>query len=82
LGAGLCIGVAEICYFYLFRGSGGREAVAANVAVPVIVSGTIAITLIASHFALQETLTWVQLIGTVLVVIGVVMISLGAPGPA
>jgi len=78
--AGLCIGVAEICYFYLFRGSDGREAVAASVAIPVIVSGTIAITLVVSHFVLQESLTSVQLIGTALVVLGVVMISFGAPG--
>ncbi len=36
-GAGLCIGLAEIGYFYLFRGVGGTGPVTASVAVPVIV---------------------------------------------
>ncbi len=79
-GAGLCIGVAEICYFYLFRGGEGREAAAANVAIPIIVSGTIAITLIVSYFLLREPLTPVQLGGTLMVIGGMALIALGASG--
>ncbi|HSS63998.1 MAG TPA: EamA family transporter [Gammaproteobacteria bacterium] len=79
-GAGLCIGVAEICYFYLFRGGEGREAAAANVAIPIIVSGTIAITLIASYFLFREPLTPLQLGGTLLVISGMILIALGATG--
>ncbi len=79
-GAGLCIGIAEICYFYLFRGGEGREAAAANVAIPIIVSGTIAITLIVSYFLLREPLTPVQLGGTLLVIGGMGLIALGASG--
>lgn len=79
-GAGLCIGVAEICYFYLFRGSEAREAAAANVAIPIIVSGTIAITLVVSYFLFREPLTPVQLGGTLLVVTGMALIAAGAGG--
>lgn len=77
-GAGLCIGVAEICYFYLFRGGAGREAASANVAIPIIVSGTIAITLLVSFFLLREPLTPVQLGGTGLVIAGMTLIAYGA----
>ncbi len=79
-GAGLCIGVAEICYFYLFRGGEGREAAAANVAIPIIVSGTIAITLIVSYFLFREPLTPVQLGGTMLVIAGMTLIAVGGAG--
>ncbi len=77
-GAGLCIGVAEIFYFYLFRGGEGREAAAANVAIPIIVSGTIAITLIVSYFLFREPLTPVQLGGMLLVIAGMTLIAVGA----
>ena len=77
--AGLCIGVAEICYFYVFRGGDGRDPVTANVAIPVVVSGTIVITLVASYFLLREPLTAVQLTGTVLVVLGIGLIAVGSP---
>ena len=77
--AGLCIGVAEICYFYVFRGGDGRDPVSANVAIPIVVSGTIALTLFASYFFLREPLTAVQLTGTALVVLGMVLIAVGAP---
>ena len=72
--AGLCIGLAEIGYFYLFRGVGGGGPVAAGVAVPVIVTGTVVLTMLFSYFALQEPLGALQLAGTALVVLGVVLI--------
>ncbi len=74
VGAGLCIGVAEIGYFYLFRGVGGTGPVAANVAVPVIVTGTVALTMLLSYFALKESLGAMQVAGTVVVMIGIAMI--------
>lgn len=79
-GAGLCIGIAEICYFYLFRGAESREAAAANVAIPIIVSGTIAITLIVSYFLFREPLSPVQLGGTLMVILGMALIAIGAAG--
>ena len=72
--AGLCIGLAEIGYFYLFRGVGSGGPVAASVAVPVIVTGTVVLTMLFSHFALQESLGAMQIAGTLLVVIGIALI--------
>ena len=70
--AGLCIGAAEIGYFYLFRGVGGSDPMAGNVAIPIVVSGAIVLTLLASWLVLRETFTWVRLFGAGLVVAGVV----------
>ena len=75
--AGLCIGAAEIGYFYLFGGVGGIKPMAANVAIPAIVTGTIVITMIVAHFLLRETLTLWQVGGAVLVAGGIVMLFLG-----
>ena len=74
VGAGLCIGLAEIGYFYLFRGVGGTGPVAASVAVPVIVTGTVVLTMLLSSFALKESLGAMQIAGTVVVVVGIAMI--------
>ena len=76
VGAGLCIGLAEIGYFYLFRGVGGSGPVAASVAVPVIVTGTVVLTMLFSSLALKESLGTMQLAGTAVVVIGIAMIFL------
>ena len=69
--AGLCIGAAEIGYFYLFRGVGGADPMAANVAIPVIVSGAIVLALVVSWLVFREPFTWVRLLGAALVVAGV-----------
>lgn len=77
--AGICIGAAEIGYFYLFSGlgfDGGAEAATpmqANVVIPVVVSGTIVITMIFSIIALKESLGINQLLGSLLIVAGVVL---------
>lgn len=73
-GAGLCIGLAEIGYFYLFRGVGGTGPVAASVAVPAIVTGTVVLTMLLSALALKESLGGMQIAGTVVVVLGIAMI--------
>ena len=75
-GAGLCIGAAEICYFYLFGGIGGREPMAASVAIPVVVSGTIVITALVSLLVFRESLTWMQVLGLGFVVVGIALIFL------
>ena len=76
-GAGLCIGLAEIGYFYLFRGVGGTGPVAANVAVPAIVAGTIVLTMLLSAFALKESIGLMQVAGIFVVFIGISMIFAG-----
>ena len=76
--AGLCIGGAEIAYFYLFAGVGGAKPMAASVAIPTIVSGTIVITLLVSQLILRETLSWNQWVGSVCIVLGIVLLSLNS----
>ncbi len=80
--AGLCIGGAEIAYFYLFGGIGGREPMAASVAIPTIVSGTVVITMLASAFLLRESLNWTQLVGGGCIVLGVIILFLNKGAPA
>lgn len=76
-GAGLCIGLAEIGYFYLFRGVGGAAPIAANVAIPAIVTGTVVITILLSAMVLKETIGPIQVVGTVAVIAGIAMIFSG-----
>lgn len=73
-GAGLCIGLAEVGYFYLFRGVGGSGPVAASVAVPVIVTGTVVLAMLFSFFALKESIGAMQIAGTAVIVVGIAMI--------
>ena len=75
--AGLCIGGAEIAYFYLFGGIGTGKPMAANVAIPAIVCGTTVITMAAGYFFFKETLSLVQMIGGACVVFGIVLLYLG-----
>lgn len=76
LGAGVCIGGAEIAYFYLFGGVGGAKPMAASVAIPTIVSGTVVVTLLFSLFVLQEPLSWSQWLGSGCIVLGIVLLFL------
>ena len=69
--AGLCIGLAEIGYLYLFAGAGGVAAMSANVAIPVVVSGTIVIALAFSVVFLNEQTGLPQFIGAALICCGV-----------
>jgi len=74
--AGLCIGAAEIGYFYLFGGIGLDRPMRAGVAIPVIVAGTVAVATVASAAVFGETFGWRQLAGAVLVAGGIVLIFL------
>lgn len=72
--AGLCIGGAEIAYFYLFAGIGAAKPMAASLAIPTIVSGTIVITLLVAWFLLREPLNWNQWLGSGCIVLGIVLL--------
>ena len=74
--AGFCIGGAEIAYFYLFGGIGTSKPMAASIAIPTIVSGTIVITLLFSLVFLRETLNWNQWLGSGCIVLGIVILFL------
>lgn len=75
--AGLCIGIAEVCYFYLFGGVAGIRPLPAGVVVPVVVAGTIVVTLLASGLVFREQVTGIQLVGAALVVGGILVMYLG-----
>jgi len=74
--AGFCIGAAEIGYFYLFGGIGDSEPMRASLAIPAIVSGTIVISLVLSVLVLQESADRMQLFGSTLIVLGIVVLFL------
>lgn len=78
--AGLCIGAAEVCYFYIFGGVGGMRALPASLAIPTVVSGTIVVTLLVSIVAFGERLSPVQLVGAALVVAGLLAMFAGHRG--
>ena len=75
--AGLCIGGAEIAYFYLFAGIGGSKPMAATVVIPTVVSGTIVITAIAAYFIFRESLAPIQFAGVGCIILGVLLLSFG-----
>ena len=75
--AGLCIGGAEIAYFYLFRGIGTSNPMAANVVIPTVVSGTIVITAIAAYFVFRESLAPIQFAGVGCIILGVLLLYFG-----
>ena len=80
--AGLCIGGAEIAYFYLFSGVGSGTPMSAGTAIPTIVSGTILIAMIVSVFLFKESTTWSQLAGAACIVVGIVLLFIGRQAPA
>lgn len=69
--AGLCIGAAEITYFYLFVGIGGSKPLPASVAIPVILSGTVVVSLFVGWLFLKEAIGWPQLLGAGLIAAGI-----------
>lgn len=74
--AGVCIGAAEIGYFYLFGGIGLDRPMRAGVAIPVIVAGTIMLATVASVTVFGEAFGWRHFAGTVMVAAGIVLIFL------
>lgn len=77
--AGVCIGAAEIGYFYLFGGVGLARPMAASLAIPTIVSGTIVIALVFSGVILGEEITWNQMLGSALIIAGIATVFVRAP---
>ena len=72
--AGLCIGAAEIAYFYLFGGIKSGPSMAANVVIPTVVSGTVVITVLATYVLFKETLSPAQLIGVACIILGLILL--------
>lgn len=76
--AGLCIGLAEVLYFYLFRGFADENPIAASSAIPFIVGGTIVIAVAVSHFIFKESLNSGQWFGVGLGFVGMIVIALNS----
>jgi len=76
VGAGICIGLAEIIYFYLFRGFAGEKAMPASMAIPFIVGGTIAISVVVSILVFGESLKPLQWLGVTLSFVGMIVLAL------
>jgi len=72
--AGICIGGAEIGYLYLFGWVGIAKPMAAAVAIPTIVSGTVVIALLFAFLVLEEKINWNQILGCLLIILGIVAI--------
>ena len=72
--AGLCIGAAEIAYFYLFSGTISSPSMAANVVIPTVVSGTVVITVLVTYVLFKETLFPAQLIGVACIILGLILL--------
>lgn len=68
--AGVAIGAAEIGYFYLFGGIGTIRPMSANVAIPIVVSGTIVITMLVSWLVLGEAMGLRQILGGACILFG------------
>ena len=75
--AGLCIGGAEIAYFYLFGGIGALKPMAANVVIPTVVSGTIVIAAVAAYVIFGERLVPIQFTGGGCIILGVLLLHFG-----
>lgn len=78
--AGICIGGAEIGYLYLFGGIGATKPMEASIAIPTIVSGTIVIAMLFSFFMLKEQISWSQVLGSLLILVGIVLLFVQGEG--
>jgi len=72
--AGISIGLAEIGYFYLFNESNPKGASNANSVIPVILGGTILITMIFSFIFLRESFNYKRIFGTFFIIFGIYLV--------
>lgn len=72
--AGVCIGAAEIAYFYIFKGVAGAPPLGAGIVIPVIVAGTVVVTTFVSVALFAESISFGQLAGLLLVVTGLFLL--------
>ena len=74
IGAGICIGIAEILYFYLFAGINGLPAMPASIVIPTVVAGTVILTLLVSTVLFGEKLNGFQILGGLMIAGGIVLL--------
>ena len=71
---GISIGFAEIGYFYLFNAANPNGPLNANTAIPVILGGTILITMIFSFYIFRESYNYQKILGTLFIIIGIYLV--------
>ena len=62
----------------MFGGVGLSKPMAASIAIPTAVSGTIVIVMLFSYFVLRETIAWNQMLGSLLIVFGIILLFVKA----
>lgn len=75
IGAGLCIGAAEICYFYIFGGSPFSTPFPVSVATPVIVGGAVVLATLGAWWFFRESMGAREWLGAGLILAGVVALA-------
>ena len=71
---GISIGFAEIGYFYLFNAANPNGPLNANTAIPVILGGTILITMIFSFYIFRESFSYQKILGTLFIIFGIYLV--------
>ena len=71
---GISIGFAEIGYFYLFNASNPNGALNANTAIPIILGGTILITMFFSFYIFKESYNYQKILGTSFIIFGIYLV--------
>ena len=71
---GISIKIAEIGYFVLFNPTNTNGALNANVAIPIVLGGTILITMFLSFYYFKESYNLNKIIGTLFIIIGIYLI--------
>jgi len=73
-----CFGINAFCYMYALQ----SKALKISIAYPIMVGGGYALIAIIARFhpALQERLTWGQMCGVAMVLIGIVLIAAQSGG--
>ena len=71
---GISIGFAEIGYFYLFNAANPNGPLNANTAIPVILGGTILITMIFSFYIFRESYSYQKILGTLFIIFGIYLV--------
>ena len=71
---GISIGFAEIGYFYLFNASNPNGALNTNTAIPIILGGTILITMFFSFYIFKESYNYQKFLGTSFIIFGIYLV--------
>jgi len=64
--AGICIGVAEISYFFVYS-----KGISATVAIPIVMGGTVLVGSILGFIFLKESITLWHVLASILIIAGI-----------